>query len=554
MKKCELCNDEKMGTVVAGKYICNDCYMKACFIETSSIAYEEWKNSVVFREGYNDTIDCRISEIINSISIIHSDLKEQENQLLVELENEIKARLQYYQKHELIVAFLTIREIVSRMLLVQKEKTDWIIISDVSSINLLMKMTNVLEEFENHQIGEWENGCSNLANAICYAARYNTIVENIALTFGKDISLNEICFEAVETEETKKYFDIYLRNGVDEKPEDYKIHNPILNKKLQAETKTPDLILEGLNELLKKEFGFNRAEYQLLSTCLLRMEFPTEEEYWDFINGKRALFEQCAIYVMEKTLLEDLCGKKCIQAILDTFSINRNINNHMDSNELELFCFYEVNEMLVFGNFSFAQTISAFEKFLLSGDYIDIYKTNISKNSMIVKAQRNLSKFFSACVSEYLYDNGYKLPMEKYLKVKIPRAEIEKIEVNGKNILKDERDLGDIDVLALNIDRKEILLFELKFFKPAISSKEMLYKDRSKIVDKEVLSHIKEREKAVKQNIDEVVKFVLGEYQYGYTVKSILLTARTNYYAIQEKEVDYLTWSEFIERVEKRDI
>mgnify|MGYP000608184003 FL=1 len=61
--------------------------------------------------------------------------------------------------------------------------------------------------------------------------------------------------------------------------------------------------------------------------------------------------------------------------------------------------------------------------------------------------------------------------MEIYSGIKIPRAEIEKIDVKGKNILINEQNekMGDIDVLALNQEKKEILIFELKFYKPAMS-------------------------------------------------------------------------------------
>ncbi len=73
--------------------------------------------------------------------------------------------------------------------------------------------------------------------------------------------------------------------------------------------------------------------------------------------------------------------------------------------------------------------------------------------------------------------------MEIYSGIKIPRAEIEKIDVKGKNILINEQNekMGDIDVLALNQEKKEILIFELKFYKPAMSMNDISLWDRSTV-------------------------------------------------------------------------
>lgn len=555
MHKCAFCQKEREVELIGNDFICENCYEKICLNEASIHAYNQWIQAVDYSNRYDDMIDHRIKEILENIERKSHDVEIQRKLLLSNLEDEIKSRLQYYHKDELFVAFFTVREIIRRKLLVKK--IDWIEISDISTINILIKLTNEIKVFENHPFGKLENNCSNFANAVCYARRYNIIIENISLSFGNITSLNEICFEPIQTEDTEKYFDIYLKNGLDEKPEDYIIENEILNRKLEDEGKTPNVILRKLDSLLVKEFGFSVADYQRLNMALFHMEFPKESDYGWLIEGKKKLFEHFPIFVMEKSLLEEICQRERLQAILNTFSINRNINKHKNADELELFCFYETDNFIIFGNFDFMQTMSAFEKFLLSGDYIDIYKENFSNNKEVTKAQRNLSKYFSACVSEYLFNHGYKLPMECYLKNSIPRAEIEKIEVNGKNILisdtKASIKFGDIDVLALNPLKKEILLFELKFYKPAISSEDMLFRDKSKIVDKDVLRHMKEREEVIASNLDEVVKFILGEYQYGYRVRSILLTARTNFHGIKEK-IDYLTWSEFLEKVDTKEL
>lgn len=552
--KCQVCKKMKVIKSSNRGFICRKCYEHVCLYNAALEGFRWWKESLVNNNVYQSVIDKVIIKKIKK-DLKSKSIEEQKQEVVRSLEEEIKSRLQFYHKDEVFVALLAIKESVRRTLL-RDDKTPWLIIGDITTVNWLMKFANDMSYFENHAMDELENECSNFANAICFARRYALIVDNIEIDSKNTKSIEEICYKPIQSEETEKYFEIYLKNGFGEKPEDYKIKNPILNKKLEEENKTPDKIIEGLNGLLKKEFGFERKDYQILRYDLLKMEFPEEQNYWEWKNGKLPIFEECPVFIMEKSLLQDLCEDAVLEKILQTFSINRNINVHTNEKELELYCFYETRNFFVFGNFDLSQVITIFESFLISGHYIDAYKQGLSEKREVREAQKTLSKYFSACVSDWLLICGYRLPMQKYMKEYIPIAEIDKIKVNRKNILLNELNqrLGDIDVLAINETRKEILLFELKFFKPAISVEDMLSRDKSQMEDNEVIRHMQERESAISANTDEVVKFVLGKEQTGYTVKSILLTSRTNFYAIQEEKIKCLTWAEFLEQVKKKEL
>ena len=554
VKKCFFCGNETLVEEINGKFVCKDCFEKICLYDASIDGYNLWMQTINYSPQYDSGVDDTIKNEISKEGFKNNIIQHQEEKILSLLKQHIVSRLEFYHKDEVFAALLAIKECIRRKLI--REKTpDWLIISDISSVNLLMKFANEITEFEKHPIGELENECSYLANAISYARRYNMIEENIALTYTKDIEIENICFEPMQTADSEKYFEIYLKNGLVEKPEDYIIKNEALKERLEAENKTPEKLLESLDGLLNNEFGFTSEKCLLPTQSLFRMEY-SEEEYRNFINGEGKLFEHMPIFVMEKTLLEDIYGVEYFEAILNTFSLNRNIDKHENADELELFCFYEVGNFIIYGNFDLAQTISTFTKFLISGHFINIYKEKISDNKLIKSAQTKLSNYFSLCVADYLLANEYYLPMEKYKGTNIPRADIERIDVCGKNILINEKNkkLGDIDVLALDRQKKQILIFELKFFKPAITPKEMLLRDKSLIENNEVFKHIKEREAVITVNIDEVVKFILGESEEGYSVKSILLTARTNYYGVQENNIEYLTWAEFLEKAREREM
>lgn len=553
-KKCQRCKKTRMVEKINDTFICESCYELICLYNAAEEGFKWWLESLKYNDIYQNEVDKVIQNEIRD-NLNNNDSEVQKQAIVDLLGQHIKSRLQFYHKDEVFTALLAIKESIRRTLL-RDDESPWLIIGDISTINWLMKFANEIHYYENHPMDEIENGCSYFANAICYGRRYAMIVDNIQIDSDNRKSIEEICFNPIQTKEMERYFELYLKNGFGEKPENYVFKYSLLHKKLEEENKTPNKIIEGLNGLIKKEFGFERKDYQILRDVLLEMEFPGEQDFHEWEKGKGAIFKKYPVIIMEKGLLVELCEKEVLEKILQTFSINRNISANINEKELELFCFYETGDFLVFGNFDVSQVITLFESFLISGHYIDAYKPGLSERKEVREAQKSLSKYFSACASDWLLNCGYKLPMQKYMKEDIPRAEIDKIKVNKKNILLNElnQPLGDIDVLAINEIRKEILLFELKFFKPAVSIVDMLSRDKSQMEDNEVKRHMNEREHAVSSNIGEVIKFVVNEERTGYTVKSILLTSRTNFYAVQEEEINCLTWAEFIEQVREKEL
>ncbi len=552
--ECDFCKRKTVVEKVDNIYFCEKCFEKTALMNAASKGIEIWlQQTIEFRSNYDESIDKRIKEHIAEIEKKFVCVTKQEQELLNEIKKEVEVRLCFYREDELFVVLLAIKEYIRRYLL-HASKPDWLYIGDITTINFLMKTLNNVSEFENAPIYQLENGCSNLANAICWARRYVLVKNNISILIKKEHCLNDIWYEAVQYDDIEKYFDIYLKNGIGEKQEDYEIQNLALKSRLEAEKKTPEKILENIDKLLFKEFGIKKQWLNSLSSFFFKMEFPTEKDYWKWIREEKLIDEQMPIFLVEKNKLFDVIEENSLEKILELFSINRNIDK--EEKYLELFCFYEVNDNILFGNIDLAQTVSIFEKLLLSGHFLDVLKKGLSSNKILVQAQRSISKYFSYCVADLLFSNGYELPMEKYRGKRCIRAEIEHIIVNEKNILDDSENdsLGDIDVLALNSKKKEILLFELKYYKPALEYKEMFLRDKSIIDKDEVMRHIKAREVAIALNTKEVVKFIKGKEESGYSVKSILLTPRTNYYGICQEEVEYLTWEQLLKSIKNMDL
>lgn len=552
--KCFSCKRNAVLEKVGNGYICEKCFEEMSLMNAASEGIKIWIHQTIkFRSEYDANIDGIIKRYIDEIEKKFVSITAQEQELLNKIRKEVEGRLCYYRQDELYLALFAIKEYIRRYLL-RTSTPDWTYIGDIATINFLMKTLSNVSEFENASIFQLENGCCNLANAICWARRYVLVKDNINILSKTEHCLDDVWYEAVQSDNTEHYFAVYLENGKSEKQEDYEIQNLELKSRLEAEKKTPEKILKSLDDFILKELGINRQVLNSLSRLFFRLEFTHEKDYWKWIEEEELIDEQSPIFLFEKRKMKDIIQEETLENILNLFSINRNCDK--DEMYLELFCFYEINDYIVFGNFDLAQTVSIFEKFLLSGHFLDIYKKGLSRNKLFVQAQRTISKYFSYCVADLLFSNGYILPMEVYKGNLCIRAEIEHIVVDGKDILVDSEKnlLGDIDVLALNCKKKEILLFELKYYKPALDYKEMFLRDKSIIVDKEVIHHIKARESAIVLNSNAVVKFITGKEESGYSVKSVLLTPRTNYYGICQDEVKYLTWDQLLKAVENMEL
>lgn len=549
--KCEMCGENAIVENINGRMICEKCFSKISLLIAADEGCKIWINESISKDSaYDDAIDQVVNQHLLNIKKLQRNCADQIISLKNALKEEIKVRIQFYRRDEFFAVLFSIKEYIRRYLL-RCKRPQWNYINDISTVNILMKIASEVTEYENHAIYELEMGCSNLANVICWARRYNLVTENYNIVGDNVSDVGDLCFESALPNEADKYFDLYLENGVFEKIEDYTIKNEFLRNKLSLEEKTPESILNAFADILSSQFLFSAKDLKALEQIIFKYEFKNNEEFKAWVQEEKELFSDSPIYVIEKELLEKTFNKSILEAILNTFSINKHFDSLADY--MELFCFFEVDDFVMFGGIDVVQTFGIFEKFLLSGHYIEAYKKGISSNKIFTKAQRNMSKYFSYCVADLLANNGYILPTEIVNKKECIRAEIDKIEIENENILKDSngKALGDIDVLAINIDKKEILLFELKYYKPAISIHDFFVRDKSLIVDKRVLEHIQAREKAISSHKRGVVKYILGKCDGDYRVRSFLLTARTNYYGLIENEVEYITWAELVKNVEQ---
>ena len=126
----------------------------------------------------------------------------------------------------------------------------------------------------------------------------------------------------------------------------------------------------------------------------------------------------------------------------------------------------------------------------------------------------NIKKLYESLSLDYLYVDS-------------------EVEIMPGKPLDSAKRFGDIDVLLINKNTKQIVCIEAKNFSESRTAYELIQQNR-KIVTKE-LSHVIERDVWCKGNIDKF-KFYVPEVDDEYSVKTIFLTYHENAYKYFEHE------------------
>lgn len=547
-----------------GCAICMECEEAAYLCNAMDVSFKEWNIALCAENLLWRNTKKFVDGMIRKIDK-NNDIFKQTNDLANMLTEQISTHLQIYHKDELIVALLIIKEAVRRTEIKEyAEHNAW---SMVNEYELALKLTEITLEkpgnyFLGAPIGHLEDGYSNFITAISLARIYVLLTSNIEMIkyfrMG-NLDISEIAFKAIETEETEKYYLEYIKMGLSEKPEDYKIENESLIRKLDEEGKSKFQIERYVNQIISNKFGFTLDDLKVFS-WLAREEFGTVEDFSAFVHSEEIFLgaiPHLAIY--DRRTLKNQVFKSLSQStfdnIINTFSINKvGLNSGFDNvRMLELRSIYEKDDLIIFGRIDFMQNVSAFEKFAFSGHYIEYFMPALQNNNIVQQAQKKLSTYLSYVVADKLFSKGFILPMSKTRKKLggqlVPRAEIDKILIDGVNIL---REVGDIDVLALDKTKDQIILFEFKHYKPAIGNKDLIAKDKSKIEDEEIIRKIKAREEVIKNNVKEISEYFCWDSSVSYSIRSVLITSRPNFYACNNiGYIEYYTWTKLMEMIEE---
>lgn len=481
----------------------------------------------------------------------NSSIEDQTIELEKKIVEAVRESIRYYRVDDLIIATVIIKDGCRLYQLTGSSDIDpWAINDDYIEMPMLQKIIALTSGsyFRGKALTENQEGKHGLVTAISLLRILGMLKSNMERYRYKPFSnnLTDFVSSLYEDERLKAYYDEYAEFPAAEQPEDLNIQNPNLKQYLEGRGLLPDQIKEALNKDVEALIGFTFKD----ATDIFRQFMP------------RKIDENATPVVIHKKCFEDTVHKgfsqEKIRKILKTFSINDVLQNASDVTELdiELRSVFETENILVFGFFDLIQNTSIFEKLVMSGHGIDRYVSVDAVPTAFQQSQKKLSTYLSYIVAEWLASNGYVVPVQTVKIAGNPasviRAEIDKIEHQNKNIL---QNVGDIDVLALNSSKNELLIIELKYFKPGITIKEQVLGDTSKIVDKNVIKKIKARSKVLKDN-QRAVAAILGVDTRGFnSIRSIIVTARPNFFgAGDDADVEYMHFTKLLSVIENKEL
>lgn len=488
---------------------------------------EHYANYAYTRAEQDLNIVKDVSYIINDlISRVNNNVgfncDEKVQMLNKGFEDEIKKYLYYYKKEELMMILLLFKNRYRTLITFQSE-------SNVENINeLVSRQSDILwlisivlqgkeNEFYNQSFGI-EN--TNLAMAFRLSFFFSILQDNIEhykyrMDFNKYKYIGELKNFLITgyfyLDEYSDYID-EMNRLKENNPDEIDIKNAELRAYLKEKGINKSLMDDQLSNILYKNIG-----------C----------KFGDIIS-----FSGINMFSLTKLDKKQLA----------------------DIKNIELKSIYESGDRIIFCPMDMCANINCFKQFMYKlhfhNTYLDILKKDVNKQieSELRKIQEKSSTYLCYAISELFYINGYKVPINE--RTKLPMAEISSIEARKENktinILKG---IGDIDILAIDDKKKEILNIEFKYFQPLMNLKKIndKYKNKDR---KRYIMKAERRGEAIKNNLASVLKISTsnGDNKCHYKVRTIFVSPRPDYWMLQDKSVEYIGWIDLIRRIKTRDI
>lgn len=147
-------------------------------------------------------------------------------------------------------------------------------------------------------------------------------------------------------------------------------------------------------------------------------------------------------------------------------------------------------------------------------------------------------------VADVLAANGLRLPVSGG----IPRVEIKSLTTGGRRIkVGGKAQIGDLDVLAGDQERNEILICECKMYRAGITPKEFVRIDLDRVAD--AVEKVRRRHQWARDNAAVLGTF-LGLKPDCPSVRSLIVTARPSFMAARfdDPDMEFLDFAALIKR------
>lgn len=499
--------------------------------------------------GYVNSINCK--EKLHKVNILEEKIEEK-----------MKIYLSTYNEEELAIALLNLKACFRTGISSPKiEQDDYEEANRHSEILWVLSVLLKIEkyEFKNRSL-IYES--KNLALVFRLAYYFNVLKDNkewyeYLLKINENTDFNDInCFlkEAYfYSEEYNSYMDDMLVISNNDIPEEMEIENEELRKFLYKNGLHKNNILENISNIFLEDLKFSIEDINHFCYYGLREKVDLHNiRLEDYINIKvknehyKELEEKLSI------------NKYGYENIIKMFSLNRIDKNKLGNNKyIELRSIYEIGDKIIYNPIDMGFNISCLEKFSIRKhfEHYYLYNFNEVESSIQQKLNKNanrISTYLCYVLVEILYKNGYKVPVND----SIPMAEINSIIIkkDGQttNLLKTKKkNYGDIDILALNDKKNEILNIEFKYFAPLMELESLNDKFKESDRKKYMLKAL-EREKIIKENMKEVIQFLNGNEEKKYKIRTIFVSTRPDYWYRNSDDVEYIPWIDFIGKIKTK--
>ncbi|PID03759.1 hypothetical protein CSV67_03720 [Sporosarcina sp. P2] len=476
--------------------------------------------------------------------------------LYKEIRSIIKLHLSFYTRGDLLAVILMQRQYF-RAGIDSADESYWLLMNEYSVANLLIELAHKIIEYRGASIGEREDGYCNLITAISLA-RVLTNLENMKFGVFKNVSEEITISEILKRQKQEEIIDVYYEKARSsphiEKPENYTIKNKALQLKLIDEDKDLATLKNKVDKFLNEKYGLTSEEINAVSLTAFKNNKLFDSYRFEIHSCQLIIIDKREFYEIVKESFEIKYSQ--FEKVIDLFSL-KEVNSEEDLNSkrilYELKSINIVDNLLIFGAYDLFQNAAIFKALHHSSHFtyyfIDSYKNNLElMNSELNEINQHMTSYFVASVADVLLENGYTLPVEKR-RIKGERVTLPRFEI--KSILNDSEEnvlyhLGDIDILAVDKDKKIIYNIEVKYYQPAISFKEMISKDTRRLTSKKTIEKVNARHEILELNIKSVTRFWQIDYDDEYKVESLIITARENFYLTSNDfNFKYYNWNEF---------
>ncbi|NMI03207.1 hypothetical protein HF638_04430 [Paenibacillus sp. SZ31] len=451
---------------------------------------------------------------------------------------DFKALVSGYAKEDLYFMALALREIAT-----------WNIFSDdVWDSSRLRNLSHVfitlLELTEEKYFGDYMiNQEEDFINVLVICEELFTISDNIKLNdyFSWNVGLEEMLKTKIENDRLEWFHNMFEFKELI-KPEEIEFEE---NAKLKLYLKKRNLETEKLNEDVGKEiemlYGFNFEDLDTFRNEIIGISTNHEQIHniSPTING----YSMKCSFIFESQFTEMSLSIKKIHQIISYFKYEskgdskyRLSNPHMDYKFI-----FKYENFIAIGFFDSANSITVFKNLAMSDHFVE--EMFGSRATLpFKKAQEKISTLIAYKIALHFQNKyDYYVPI---IEKDIPYVNIKMFQGNGirkKIVNSSNQDLGDLDAVVINKVKKEVIIFEIKYYKPASELTEILKKDK-KIFDD--IDKIQRRAAWVRENMDDVIT-AWNLQENEYTVKTYLVTARPNYFGKQieteNADISYFT-------------